>query len=174
MSKGLPELIYPLQLARSGRSLQGQIPVARMWRLAETLCSTAGEIVIDLRFGRGDQGRFYIQGTIHGEVRLMCQRCLGPFSWSANCEVRLALIPAVIPRERLESGYEPLVAQEDSPLSLVAMVEDELILALPIVPMHPENLCPKTVVVGPPVDPDLDAQESPFAVLKNLKRRLTS
>jgi uncharacterized protein len=174
MSKGLPELIYPHQLARSGRSLQGQIPVARMWRLAETLCSTAGEIVIDLRFGRGNQEHLCIQGTIHSELRLICQRCLGPLSWSADCEVRLALVPAAIPQGRLESGYEPLIAQEDSPLSVVAMVEDELILALPLVPMHPKNVCPGTVVSDPDVNSDLDAQESPFAVLKNLKRRLTS
>lgn len=172
MSKGLPELIYPLQLARSGRSLQGQIPVAWMWRLAETLCSTAGEIVIDLRFGRGDHGCLCIQGTIQGELQLVCQRCLEPLPWSANCEVRLGLIPTLESQERLEPGYEPLVAQEDSPLSLVAMVEDELILALPIVPMHPESRCPKADRSGAGANPDLeaDAKESPFAVLNNLKR----
>ncbi len=174
MSKGLPELIYPLQLDRSGRSLQGQIPVARMWRLAEALCSTAGEIVIDLRFRRGDHGCLCIQGTIQGELQLVCQRCLEPLPWPAYCEMRLGLIPTVMSRERLEPGYEPLVAQEDSPLSLVTIVEDELILALPIVPMHPENRCPKAVVSGAGADSDLDAnvdaKASPFAVLNNLKR----
>ena len=175
MSKGLPELIYPYQLARSGRSLQGPIPVARMWRLAETLCSTAGEIVIDLRFRRGEHGRFCIQGRIRGELQLVCQRCMEPLPWSANCEVRLGLIPATMSRERLECGYEPLVAPEDSPLSLATMVEDELLLTLPIVPMHPANRCPMAgVVLGPGVDRDRDPQESPFAALKNLKHRLTS
>ncbi len=174
MSKGLPELVYPLQLARSGRSLQGQIPVARMWRLAETLCSTAGEMVIDLRVRRGKHGGLCIQGEIQGELQLECQRCLQPFAWSANCAVRLGLIPTELSQAQLESGYEPVVAQEDSPLSLLALVEDELILALPIVPMHPENLCPNAVASGSAAEPGIDAKVTPFAVLKHMKRGLTS
>jgi uncharacterized protein len=74
----------------------------------------------------------------------------------------------------MEPGYEPLVAQEDTPLALVTMVEDELILALPIVPMHPENLCPTVLAPGTVADSDLDTKEHPFAVLSNLKRRLKS
>lgn len=174
MSKGLPELIYPLQLARSGRSLQGQIPVARMWRLAETLCSTAGEIVIDLRLRRGDYGRIYLEGVIHGELQLVCQRCLEPFPWAAYCEVRLGLVPTLMSEAQLEPGYEPLVAEEDSPLSLVTVVEDELILGLPIVPMHAESQCPRAVLSEAAAELDSDKKESPFAVLNNLNRRLTS
>lgn len=171
MSKGLPELVYPLRLARSGRSLQGQIAVARMGRLAETLYSTAGEIVIDLRVRRGKQGGLCIQGEIQGGLQLVCQRCLQPVSWSANCEVRLGLIPTDRSEERLESGYEPLVAQEDSPLSLLTIVEDELLLALPIVPMHPENRCPQAVALRTAAEADIDTKENPFAVLMHLKRR---
>lgn len=171
MSKGLPELIYPLQLARSGRSLQGHIPVARMWRLAETLGSTAGAIAIDLRFRRGEHGCFCIQGTIQGELQLICQRCLEPIPWPANCEVRLGLVSTVMSRERLEPGYEPLVAGEDTPLSLAAMVEDELILALPIVPRHPEQSCSNAVAAEGDAGADLDTKKSPFAVLNALKRR---
>ncbi|MGF1613756.1 MAG: DUF177 domain-containing protein [Gammaproteobacteria bacterium] len=171
MSKGLPELIFPLQFARSGRSLQGRIPVARMERLAESLYSTAGEMRVELRFRRGNKGCLCVEGLIQGELRLVCQRCLESLPWLAHCEVRLGLIPTATAQEYLEPGYEPLVAQEDSPLPLAPIIEDELILALPIAPMHPKDQCPGADKADASGTSHFDTKDTPFAALNRLKRR---
>lgn len=171
MSKGLPELVFPLQLARSGRSLQGRIPVARMERLAESLYSAVGEMAIELRFRRGDKGCLCVEGLIQGELRLVCQRCLESLPWLAHCEVRLGLIPTATAQESLEPGYEPLVAHEDGPLPLTPLIEDELILALPIAPMHPEDQCLGVGQADSSGVFHFGTKDTPFAALNRLKRR---
>lgn len=174
MSKGLPELVYPLRLARSGRYLKGALLLAQMYRLADTLYNTAGTVTVDLRFGLGDQGYPVVQGVIKGELHLVCQRCLHPLLIPMTCEMCLTLVSTVNTLEHLDPQYEPLVVQEEEPVSLAAIVEDELILGLPIVPTHPEDGCSTAIEYARAAEPHADTKEGPFAMLRTLKHRLSS
>ncbi|VFN06219.1 MAG: uncharacterized protein BECKG1743D_GA0114223_112471 [Candidatus Kentron sp. G] len=169
MLRNLPELIYPLQLARAGRSLCGRVTLARMHRLQPLLArmNTCGAEVA-LRFGPDDLGHLAIQGTIQADLNLICQRCLKAVPFRAESEVGLSLISmgdqANHPVEYVTPGFEPLMAVEDEALALSDIVEDELLLVLPMVPVHPEGTCSisERYLATNSLQ---DKQENPFSVL---------
>ena len=64
MSARLPERVDPLRLAELGRTFHGRLPLARLVRLGQSLCDQAGEVEVELAFGRDEQGRLTLSGRI--------------------------------------------------------------------------------------------------------------
>lgn len=159
MSEGLPEHVDVARLAARSARLQSVTPVSAMARLAELLVDVAGNVDSDLRFSE----RQWIDGEASATVRVTCQRCLEPMSVALDARIRLAVDvdDAQVPDDR------EAVMSDNGDISPLALVEDELILALPIVPMHAEGEC--TVRLAEKSAPA--ERESPFAVLQQLKNR---
>jgi len=170
MSQRLPEFIEPLRLAESGRSLSGRIPLARFHRLAESLSSSEGEVDVVMDFGLDEQGRPCLLARIRVRLQVLCQRCLEPMDLPMELETRLQLVTSEGKEQALPEGFEALVVSE-SPFFLADIVEDELILALPLVPMHPDDICPARAKSGFGMESDSENRESPFAVLETLKTK---
>ena len=167
MSTSLPERIRPLRLARRGESLAGRMPVAGMARLRESLYSDAGEVTVDLRFYRDEEGHHRIGGTVRGTLEVVCQRCLGPLSVDVDSAVRLEIRDedAMQP----EDEYEPLLVGGEY-VSLRDLVEDELILALPSYPRHARGACRIAAQYRPEPNAESGERQRPFDVLAKLKR----
>lgn len=174
MSGGLPASIDPIRLADRGDHLSGTIPLDRMKRLLSYCRSDEGVVKIDLSFhydGRRDVRT--ITGTLTTEISLDCERCLEPMILPLRCEVNLlALMPG---QESLAETGDALIVSD--PVSLVELVENELILVLPMIPMHPRDQCSaaKQVVQAgsgstAPEPEQGGSKESPFAELAKLKR----
>ncbi|HSC63177.1 MAG TPA: DUF177 domain-containing protein [Caldimonas sp.] len=103
------------------------------------------------------------------EVTLECQRCLQPMRVSLAAERRLFFVEGEEAAEALDVESEDDVLALTPVLDLADLIEDELLLALPLVPRHdrcPEPL-PRAFVED---DPVLDPADNPFAVLATLKR----
>jgi len=116
-----------------------------------------------------DQRWVILQGRVRASLRLECQRCLGRVAFPVDIGFRLAVVATLAQAESLPDGLDPLLLADGEPLRLADMVEDELLLALPQVPMHEPGDC-----VGPLWKEDaLPPTEAahPFSVLKALKRR---
>jgi uncharacterized protein len=101
---------------------------------------------------------------------MTCQRCGDPVAVTVNSPVAIAFIANEDEAERLPEGLEPYLVEDDRVI-LANLLEDELILALPIVAVHPEQAC------NPWFQRDQSTAEaveekrpSPFAVLEQLKR----
>ena len=159
MSEGLPEHVDVARLAARSARLKSVTPVSAMARLAELLVDAEGRVDSDLRFSE----RQWIDGEASATVRVACQRCLEPMSVALDARIRLAVDAddAALPDDR------EAIASDDGSISPRALVEDELILALPIVPMHADGECSVQLADNPaPAE-----RESPFAVLKQLKKR---
>ena len=135
-----------------------------MPRLAPLLSGTEGRIQVELGFVPASRGIVLIDGTVDAAVRLICQRCLEPFRLDTRSRVRLAVLPAAVDEPELEADYEPLVA-DGGRISLFALVEDEILLNLPLAPMHPREVCPVQLDTGAAES----SKNNPFAVLKGLK-----
>jgi uncharacterized protein len=168
MSGGLPAFIEPLRLAERRQSLAGYVALARCRRLAESLADTEGEVEVDLEFDREGPRRVVVRGSVRAELRLVCQRCLEPMTLRVEAPVRLVVVRSEAEADRLEEGEDPLLVGQD-PISLVEMVEDEILLALPQVPTHPPAVCG-----GPALAPGADgdgprAGGGPFATLASLR-----
>ncbi|MDT8406894.1 MAG: YceD family protein [Methylococcales bacterium] len=164
MSFHLPARINPRVLANKQGHVAGQIDLAQCLRLAEHLHSLDGTVNIDLRFARLD-GKPVIQGRVQAALELVCQRCLDALAWQDSIAVNLMLIEHSSQAETLTTEYEPLLLTEDT-LTLVELVEDELLLAIPDCPRHETECQPKMI---PPQAVKEPARANPFAQLAELK-----
>ncbi len=164
MRSGLPATIDPIQLADTGARLAGEIPVKAMARLRALCLDDRGKATIDLYFERGGKrGVRRVRGTITASVRVACQRCLEPMTLAIEAEFSLVVVPANEGSALPAPEADVLVA--DRPVSLNSLVEDELLLAMPMIPMHDMRECPATA--SRQAQPQ--ARTSPFAVLDKLK-----
>jgi len=100
------------------------------------------------------------------DLGLVCQRCLTAVPFCVDSQFRLRIVSADDRRalQRITPGFEPFVAAEGEAMSLSDVVEDELLLALPMAPMHAEGMCnipDKYASGGSPQE----ERKNPFAVL---------
>jgi len=174
MKDRLPEHIEPLRLARSQRLLQGRLPLARMPRLAASIEDDAGEIDVQLKFGVDVTGVAWMEGHLDGNLPLCCQRCMQQLLMPIDITFKLAIVESEAEIELLGEEYEPLLL-DDSLVSVVKLVEDELLLALPIVPRHETAQCNPgsrdEKIVEPVPESEPEPKKNPFEVLAGLKSK---
>lgn len=139
MSETLTRLIDPIRLAERGSRISGTVPVARLERLVSLLADDKGEVSAELTFGRDAGGQRFVAGHAQATVWLECQRCLEIFAFDVDVEFSLALVGSDSEAERLSEAYEPKLVGDDL-IRAADIIEDELILGLPIVPAH-ESAC---------------------------------
>jgi uncharacterized protein len=152
------------------RSFEGTLPIATMSRLCGMLASTDGLLQFELDFGRDELGISYVDVRARASLTLVCQRTLEPFVLPVAVDARLGLIR----QERDEAGLppdcEPLLVAEDGRLNPADVIEDELLLALPLIPVNPDSSLPDEVTGHAPDSAGEGHSESPFAVLRELKK----
>jgi len=167
----LPVHIDPVRLAETGRELRGQVSFSEMERLTAMLMESNGEAQVELTFGVDHEGIRFMRGRIKADVVMQCQRCLGPLSLNIETELALGVVSERDPRE-LPSYYEPLPVGHE-PIFLRDIIEDELMLSLPIVPKHAAGQCPSELranTAGDKKDSGGASESNPFAALAGLKR----
>ncbi len=154
------------------RSFEGTLAIASLRRLCEVLASTDGEVSFELDFGRDSFGISYVDVRASAPLTLTCQRSLEPFVLPVVLQTRLGLIS----QERDDAGLppecEPLLVAEDGRLRPADVIEDELLLALPLVPVNPDSKLSDEVTGPGPEDTSSGEgrSENPFAVLRELKK----
>ncbi len=171
MSAELPAAIDPIRLADDGSSLKGELSVQAMPRLRELCRNAAAKVQVNLRFGRGAEGRV-MEGTIAMRLDLTCQRCLGALEQDVVATMHVVLLQTGESRSRLPEDADFI--EVAAPVSLPELVEDELLLVLPMTPRHPQGECPETAPgKGRKDRPDTGTvtSSSPFSVLADLKRK---
>ena len=170
MSVTLPESVDAWRMVSARRSFEGTLPIATMARLCEMLASSDGLLQFELDFGRDELGISYVDVRARASLALVCQRTLEPFVLPVAVDTRLGLIR----QERDEAGLppdcEPLLVAEDGRLNPAVVIEDELLLALPLIPINPDSSLPDEVTDHAPDSAGEGRSESPFAVLRELKK----
>ena len=156
-----------LALAKSER-FAGDLSSDQLPRLAVLLAEPA-VVQVSLRCRPADPfGR--LEGRVSASLQLRCSRCSGLFSEPLDVDTTLTLVETEEDEERLLADCEPVLILHDE-LPLYQLIEDELLLALPMMPRcaaceaEVEHAAPQ--VLGEAVETE---QRSPFAVLKNLKK----
>ena len=167
--KLLPEHIDPFRYAEQTLTLKGFVSLSDMSRLTGSLSSTAGEVTADLQFGIDEQGLAFIKGHLRAMLILQCQRCLEPFNYEIISDFLLGLVNNLDEANALPATYEPALVQEGE-LALRELIEDELILNLPIIPKHDPDVCQATMSLSDSGGPE-GKDANPFHVLKSLKHK---
>ena len=169
MIEHLPERLDLLATADAGRVLKGRIPLASLERVVPALLSSAGELQVCIDLGKDPDGTHYLSGTILGEVELQCQRCLEPLRMALDLSFRLGIVRSSEAARDLHERYEPLIVAAE-PTRIADIVADEVLLALPLVPVHGDDAqCHEFVKAYR--SPDGVTRENPFAVLARLKQK---
>jgi len=169
MRGGLPEHINPLHLADTGVQLAGDLPVTRLQRLKAMLASKEGRVRVTARFSVDEQGRRVLELKASADLEMTCQRCMGSVAVPVAVDAALELVPEESADDAASERYEPLVVSRDR-MSLAEIVEDELLLQLPMIPRHEEGDDACLPGAGPGDGQKQDtARENPFAVLATLK-----
>ena len=170
MSVTLPESVDAWRMVSARRSFEGSLPVAMLPRLCSALAGSEGMVSYRLDFGRDALGTDYVEVHAQAPLTLLCQRTLEPFALPVTVDNRLGLIRKERDEAGLPPGCEPLLVAEDGRLAPADVIEDELLLALPLVPMNPDSHLPDAVVGGDEEGEDAAPQDNPFAVLRELKK----
>ncbi len=168
----LPKQIDPIQLANNESTLKGELCLEKMERLREILSNQKGIALIDLKFGRDALGYVNIKGSIRTEFNIICQRCNLPMPLLLDISVEVSPVFSNEEAERLPKNYDPLLMTEDT-ISLNAMVEEEILLSIPIVPRHSIEECPvkSSHLIEWEEEKEKEKNDSnPFTVLKKLLR----
>ena len=147
------------------------MPVASLERVLPVLESAAGELQVELELGKDPAGTRYLRGTIRGEVLLKCQRCLEPVTRPLNLKFRLGIVSDEAAAAALPEHYEALLVT-DEPASLAEIISDEVLLALPLVPVHEDDDRCQGLMKDYQA-PEREPRENPFAVLAELKQKRT-
>ena len=169
MIEHLPDRLDLMATAAAGRVLRGQIPLARLERAVPALQSSEGELEVVLELGKDVDGTHYLSGSLQGDVVLNCQRCMGHMVLPLNVKFRLGMVRDKDAIDELPDWYEPLLVSAE-PAIIAEILSDEILLALPIVPLHGESDdCPGLIKnYQSPVE---EQRENPFAVLAGLKQK---
>ena len=133
MKEGIPLRVKASAAAANGSSWRGTLAVSGMRRLAAALTTPEAGLQVVLAARRGAGGVSLVSGEIAGELQLECQTCLRAFGWPLQIKVELRLVASEEEERELLHECEPYRVEGDS-LLLHELVEDEVLLALPIAP----------------------------------------
>jgi uncharacterized protein len=169
------------------RGFEGVQPLSGLPRLREALVAAGvetpvGECRYALRFDRDALGIAYLEIHAEAGLPLVCQRSLEPFELPVRIEQRLGLIKREEQEAALPEGYEPVLVAAEGIIDVRALLEDELILAIPVVPVKPGSTPIERVWPDSDGNADIEARQAsleqastpqasnPFAALAALKK----
>lgn len=161
-------IIDSLKLVHERQRFRGLLPVARLLRLAETLQNSSGNIEYAVAGDVDAMARPLLRLKVSGAVQLQCQRCLDGFEHGVDIDTALRLVaPEVLETEGNEDPDEPDCVATSAALDLAALIEDEVLLALPPYPMHESASCRAYIGNAQVASQSIEA----FSVLKALKTK---
>ena len=162
--------IDSLDFARNGQKINGEVPIAELPRLLDILETPQGILSYTVQGVVDKQGSPALDVSIAGSCQLRCQRCLKGMGYAIQLDTRLllrnqesldALGDNVAGGE--EEEYDSILA--DAHLDVLDMLEEEILLSLPIAPKHELGACQAT-----DSENVQEEDQHPFAVLAKLKR----
>ena len=115
--------------------LSGELQLSKLTRLVGMLHSDAGSVRASLRFGQRRDGRWVVELTYTAAVQFTCQRCLEPFRHELAGCANVVLVDAESAPAEAPEGPEAFELA-DGQFSPAELIEDELIVSMPLVPKH--------------------------------------
>ncbi len=158
------------EFCRSKDRRQGQAQVSDLSRLAAETADGSGQLAWAVQGGSDGHGNPAMELSVQGDVRLQCQRCLQPLDFHIDSAASVVVArdeesADALDEQLAEEEAEVIVGSQT--LNLLALVEDEALLALPAAPRH--EACALKAQAEPAAEAS-GKKESPFAVLGKLKR----
>ncbi|WP_312326317.1 YceD family protein [Stenotrophomonas sp.] len=168
MSANVPETLDAWRMVAARRCFDGQVELAKLPRLEGLVADSEGACSYALEFGHDEILKVsYVDLSIDTALPLTCQRSLQRFLLPVSIKQRLGLIRNEDEESALPEEYEALLVPEDGQLRPLDLVEDELVLAVPVVPLSPEG---EAVNRDWAPTEEEQSKANPFAALAALKK----
>jgi uncharacterized protein len=145
------------------------IPLADFPRLRPQLAATGEDVATGSVAFLRDQGFAAADLEVHASISLVCQRCLGVVRIDVNERSRVLLIGTEPEADRTPAGMDTVLAPERR-VSVQDLVEEELLLSVPAVPLHasPAECSARPETAQPAEEPTV---QRPFERLGELLKR---
>ena len=164
----LPRMADPRKFAQQGISVEGKIAVAELPRLASALADDAAEVMAELEFSIAEEDRKVLRGRAKAQVQVICQRCLGSMPLDLQVELNLAVVWDEDQAVTLPKYLDPLIHGE-GPADLYSVIEEELLLDLPMVSYHDTECVARERFQSGEIEESPEPIDNPFQMLKQLK-----
>ncbi len=173
MSEGWSKLLEIGPLADGRVEVDFSIPLKEFPRVLPLLAAADGAAQGRVSFTR-EGWTAVAEVSVTADVTLLCQRCLSPLQWPVKSVGRAALVATVAEAERVPAELETVLAPEHR-ISIRDLVEEDLLLGLPLVPRHANDDCAGDRAGtleghGSAAEPAAETQR-PFAQLSELLKR---
>lgn len=158
-----------LEFARRGAVLQGEVAIAELDRLRDSLLSSQGGIKYTLSGKTGAKGEPLLECSIEGRLVLQCQRCLEALEHPLHIVSALKVVEGVTQFDDIgdeAEGVDSIPAS--STMDVLALIEEEILLNLPMSPLHAPEVCREQGAAKPAGE----ERTNPFAALAALKGKL--
>jgi uncharacterized protein len=172
MTNDLPLRFDPVLFAKQGRQIEGDLAIREMPRIVDLTPKPDSKLHVTMSFSTSSMQFPFVKGTIEGQVVQSCQRCLGDTVVEIDQQFELLLISPDSAELATQEGHD-LFEYSGQFISTIELIEDETILAMPIVPRHEslkecEPIAQKWIQQKEHEPADAK-RDNPFAALKNLK-----
>lgn len=144
MTSDLPQSINPLCLAKTKDAIVGKIQLNSLTRVKAVLMNEEGELKYSLKFDFDQSGVCIIECEVETELILECQRCFKPLEFNVRNNSLLGIIGKGKEFETLAKEYEPLELDDDGVTTVEKLIEEELLLSIPLSVLHPLDKCAGT------------------------------
>lgn len=156
------------KLAERREEFSGEIALTELDRLEGLVHERCGNVRYRLAFYVDDRHFVRARGELSATLRLLCLRSLEPFDQAISREIDIALVRTEAQEARFGDASEVVLLDDDA-VRVDDLIEDELILAIPLVPMNPQATTPPNPAEAVEEEPAVEAKASPFAKLAALK-----
>jgi uncharacterized protein len=167
MSHAPADRVNAVELAGRAATLERRLGLSQLPRLIEAGALDGTRVHAWLEFGTFE-GRATIEARVEGDVFLACQRCLKPCACAVDETASLAVVAS--DTDDVPGGYEPLLGDAER-LSVVEVIEEQVLLGLPLVPMHAsaaECGAAAAALAATEEEPAAEETQRPFANLREL------
>lgn len=162
-------VIDNLEFARSGKALQGEIPVALLGRLRESLSSEQGAVNYTVAGKLGQKGERLLICRIDGDLLLQCQRCLESLPYPLHVVSTLKVVRGGSEFDALDDEDDEIDSiPADAAMNVLGLIEEEILLSLPLSPVHAPGMCREQGAS----DAVNEERTNPFGALAALKGKL--
>ena len=165
-------VIDPLDFVRNAGIRHGKIPLIEFLRLQDFLFDSEGDVLYQISGEYDKNGKPGLQLKINGTLHLCCQRCLGRLDQSIDLQTMLLLATSEIELNKLDDDDSVDAIPAVPELDVLDLIEDELILDLPISPRHQDGICEirESESEKDSENAGKTAPRNPFAALEALKK----
>jgi uncharacterized protein len=171
----LPVTVDFVRQVELNRTIEGIYPISKFARLGEVLLSNEGYVTAKLEF-TNSIGIPSLRGKVSAKLLVECQRCLNPVEIEVSGRFKFALVNSEEEFELLPEEFEPYLLEGEEQ-SVIELIEDELLLSLPMVTIHEEDCSEYMAKQNSEIKAAIEAEkqaEHPFAALKALKDDLNN